>query len=196
MPQLRNKASESWGWHDEWKFDGLWMFVKRCSLSRLAVLLSSSHKSKAALKTNSREGGNLPEWGIDFVWPRRVLHSRSWQQESSETCFTNRRAKAPVQNYFLTARSCAPPFFVSFFTDDTILSGHSSHLKLQRCKMPPSSLCMQGETYTLLELTAHGRGRDFIHVKLLTLPANCAAHWWLIPHALKQVLIPGDYSER
>lgn len=82
----------------------------------------------AALKTNSpaaggkkgREGGNLPEWGIDFVWPQRVLHSWSWQQESSETCFTNRRAKAPMQNYFLTApgnitHSCAP-FFLFFLS--------------------------------------------------------------------------------
>lgn len=95
-----------------------------------AISLWQHLKQIAGLeKKKRREGGNLPEWGIDFVWPKRVLHSWSWQQESSETCFTNRRAKAPMQNYFLTAsgkitRSYAPLFF--FFTDDTILSSHSS----------------------------------------------------------------------
>lgn len=83
-----------------------------------AISLWQHLKQIAGLEKKSREGGNLPEWGIDFVWPKRVLHSWSWQQESSETCFTNRRAKAPMQNYFLTAsgkitHSCAPFFFSS-----------------------------------------------------------------------------------
>lgn len=129
-----------------------------------AISLWQHLKQIAGLeKKKRREGGNLPKWGIDFVWPKRVLHSWSWQQESSETCFTNRRAKAPMQNYFLTAsgkitHSCAPLFF--FFTDDTILSsqlsagaphGHFSDLKLHKLQFMPLFFflqCKQGETYT------------------------------------------------
>ena len=136
-----------------------------------------------ALKTNSRtgekkkkskEGGNLPEWGIDFVWPKRVLHSWSRQQEGCESCCTNRRAKAPMQNYFLTAPGkithfCAPFFFL-IFTDDTILSTHSSpgaphghftDLKLQRCNVP--SFAMQADHYVkfTVKASSYGKRDDF-----------------------------------
>lgn len=109
-----------------------WMFVRRCSLYCLAQPPPLSHTSMPALKTNSwtgksRVGGNLPEWGIDFVWPKRVLHSWSRQREGSETCFTNRRAKAPMQNYFLTAPGkialcCAVIFFFLYRWHNTFQS--------------------------------------------------------------------------
>ncbi|CAJ1062015.1 Hypothetical predicted protein [Xyrichtys novacula] len=66
-----------------------------------------------------------------------------------------------MQNYFLTApgkitHSCATIFF--FFTDDTILSSHSSagaahghfsDLKLQRCSMLPFAMQAGGNVHLL-----------------------------------------------
>lgn len=144
---LHNKALESWGWHHQkwmkvqWRSEclsgGVVYTVWHNCLPR-AISLCQHEKQIAGLKKKKkkgREGGNLPEWGIDFVWPRRVLHSWSRQQEGSETCFTNRRAKAPMQNYFLTApgkitHSSAPFFFLLLYrwhnTFQSLVTGSTS----------------------------------------------------------------------
>lgn len=89
---------------NKWKFNSA---LNVCQLLQFIPFATRSYKSMPALQTNSLteekkkwEVGNLPEWGIDFVWPRRVLHSW-WGRR--DFFGANGRAKAPMQNNILTA---------------------------------------------------------------------------------------------